>query len=221
MRQHTSKRGKFRQRRPSVSLHPRLEVAEQRVLLSAVVWTGDSGDNNWYTAGNWSTGRVPAAGAQITINSSANFNGAIDIDGGSVDVTSGTVNFRDGGTSTGVSFTLESGATLFLQTAWTLDSGSTIEGAGTLVLGAISTLNMNGTFDMSGTTEINGMGTVNLAGPIESMGASRTVDEHGRQDARRRQRRLCRGRHARPLDLAQPGADTVGQSSGAHEAVVR
>ena len=168
MRQHTSKLGKFRQRRPSLSLHSRLEFAEPRVLLSAVV-SGPALPA--ITTGTRRETGVPAASRAPAPRSRStralNFSGVIDIDGDSVDVTSGIVDFRDGGTSTGVSFTVESGATLFLQTAWTLDSGSTIEGAGAWVLGATSTLNMNGTFDMSGTTEINGSGTVNLAGPIE------------------------------------------------------
>nr|MCR5165462.1 hypothetical protein [Thermoguttaceae bacterium] len=41
------------------------------VFGAEVTWTGNAGDGSWDTAGNWSTGTVPASGDTININSGA------------------------------------------------------------------------------------------------------------------------------------------------------
>jgi hypothetical protein len=45
---------------------------EERALLSAVSWTGNAGDNNWDTPGNWSGSDLPGSGDDVTISVSAN-----------------------------------------------------------------------------------------------------------------------------------------------------
>lgn len=45
-----------------------VEALESRLLLSAVSWTGDAGDNQWTTPGNWSTHALPGPGDDVTIN---------------------------------------------------------------------------------------------------------------------------------------------------------
>ena len=44
------------------------EALENRLLLSAVNWTGAAGDNQWTTPGNWSTNALPGPGDDVTIN---------------------------------------------------------------------------------------------------------------------------------------------------------
>jgi hypothetical protein len=46
---------------------PRLEAIEGRILLSGVSWVG-TGGGDWDTAANWSTGKVPGASDDVTIN---------------------------------------------------------------------------------------------------------------------------------------------------------
>ena len=45
---------------------------ESRVQLSAVLWTGDGGDNNWDNPANWSTNALPGSGDDVTIDIAAN-----------------------------------------------------------------------------------------------------------------------------------------------------
>ena len=59
-------------RRLAHSVHFAVEQLESRTLLSAVVWTGDAGDGNWDTAGNWTGGSgVPGSSDDVTIPSNA------------------------------------------------------------------------------------------------------------------------------------------------------
>jgi hypothetical protein len=80
MRLHILNRGKSRLRRQSVSLCLGLDRAEPRVLLSAVVWTGGAGNNNWNTAANWNTDGVPSAGQEITFDGNANVTVPVDLE---------------------------------------------------------------------------------------------------------------------------------------------
>src|SRR4051812_26324912 len=50
------------------------ETLESRRLLAAVNWTGAAADQNWATAGNWSTNSVPGAADDVTINVATNPN---------------------------------------------------------------------------------------------------------------------------------------------------
>ncbi len=44
-----------------------LEPLEGRLLMAAVAWDGDGGDNLWSTAANWSTDTLPGAADDVTI----------------------------------------------------------------------------------------------------------------------------------------------------------
>jgi hypothetical protein len=44
---------------------PQIEALEERALLSTDTWTGGGPDNNWSTAANWDTGKVPAPGDDL------------------------------------------------------------------------------------------------------------------------------------------------------------
>ena len=138
MRLHISTRGKSRLGRRPVSLCPSFDRAEPRVLLSAAVWTGGAGDNNWNTAGNWNTDSVPIAGEEITFDGNANITVPVDLENNSVDIKSGTVGLVVGGTSTGTSFTVESGATLFLGGTWSLDAASSMQARARCSSGAMA-----------------------------------------------------------------------------------
>jgi hypothetical protein len=102
--------------------------------------------------------------------------------GGTVDVKSGYFGFEGKVTSTGGSFTAESGAELALGggegVTSTLDASSTIGGAGTVDFTTEGTLTMNGTYDVTGTTMCGGpYGTVNFDGPVDSIGSTVNVEE--------------------------------------------
>ena len=45
---------------------------ESRTLLAAVFWTGAAGDNQWTTAHNWSTKKLPGSADDVTINVAGN-----------------------------------------------------------------------------------------------------------------------------------------------------
>src|SRR5262245_3391883 len=45
---------------------------ESRLQLSAILWTGGGGDNNWDNPANWSTNALPGSGDDVTINIAAN-----------------------------------------------------------------------------------------------------------------------------------------------------
>ena len=108
--------------------------------------------------------------------------------GGTVDVKSGTLDLESGGTSTGGTFTAESGTDLDLGVGrgvgggatWSFDSSSSIGGAGTVTFFGEGTININGTYDVTGTTNtassISGV-TVNFDGPVDSIGSSLIVNE--------------------------------------------
>ena len=96
------------------------------------------------------------------------FNLPFNTSGGTVDVKSGSLDLVAGGTSTGGTFTTESGTELDFGAAcrrtWTLDSNSSIGGAGTVNFEGAGTFTMNGTYDVTGTTSGTGV-TIGMARP--------------------------------------------------------
>jgi hypothetical protein len=48
---------------------PLLSRLEERTLLSTITWTGDAGNNNWDTPGNWSSDSVPTASDDAVVGS--------------------------------------------------------------------------------------------------------------------------------------------------------
>ncbi len=115
------------------------------------------------------------------------FNVPFNSSGGTVDVKSGSFDLVAGGTSTGGTFTTESGTELDFGAAagetWTLDANSSIGGAGTVNFEGAGTVTMNGTYDVTGTTSGTGVtigiglaGTVSFDGPVDSIGSSLIVN---------------------------------------------
>jgi len=80
------------------------------------------------------------------------------VTGGTVDVQTGTLGLQGGGTETGASFSIETGATLDFagSTAFSLDSGTTFSGAGNLTKDGPTTLTLPGTSaSLTGPTTVN------------------------------------------------------------------
>ena len=120
------------------------------------------------------------------------FGVAFDVNSpGTVDVPEGEVDVQGGGTSTGGSFTVESGATLGLGGTYTLDANSSITGAGTVGFGITSggptsfpldaNVTVAGSYNVTGTTLL-GSATVNFNGPVLGVGSTLI----GAQQARHR-----------------------------------
>src|SRR6185369_16907003 len=47
---------------------PNLESLEDRQVPSVVHWTGEAGDNQWLTAGNWDSGQLPTADDDVVLD---------------------------------------------------------------------------------------------------------------------------------------------------------
>ncbi len=116
---------------------------EGRALLSAVSWTGDAGDDNWDTPGNWSTDSVPGASADVTIDTTA---AVVHSD----DVTD-TINSLT--TTEPLSIT---GGTLSIASASTIGGGLSVTGGTLTVTGAIT---VSGFLTITGGT-LSGSGTI-------------------------------------------------------------
>ncbi len=83
---------------------------------------------------------------------------AFNATGGMVDVQSGTLGLGGGGTETGASFSIETGATLDFSgsTAFSLDSGTAFSGAGTLIKDGPTSLTLSGnSASLTGPTTVN------------------------------------------------------------------
>jgi len=106
------------------------EALETRTLLAAVSWTGAAGDGQWTTPGNWSTGALPGAADDVTINVAGN---------PTITLASGTQSIKSLNCSDVLSI---SGGTLNVattaQTTTTLGLfGGTIGGTGILTIGGL------------------------------------------------------------------------------------
>ena len=139
----------------SRSSRPCVELCEARTLLSAVVWTGGAGTDNWDTAANWSTDSLPGSADDVTIGAGATVvHSGSDSDSinsltssGTLSVTGGTLSIASA--STVSTLTVGGLATLtcyeFLGTASGLLtlSGAILSGSGTIAAAggiAINTL---------------------------------------------------------------------------------
>jgi IPT/TIG domain len=155
-----------RNRKPhrSISCRPRLEWMEPRTLLSAVSWTGDAGDNNWDTPGNWSTDTVPGSGDDVTIDIAANV------------VHSDNVNDSINSLTTTEPLTI-SGGTLSIASASTIGgaltiNGGTLTGTGDVSVSGLVTLT-SGTLSGSSTLNANGGMLIN---PSDNPAATFSID---------------------------------------------
>lgn len=109
-------------------------------------WTGAAGDEQWQTAGNWSSGNVPGSGEQACIPAGASVNitegsqqagevdgeGSLTISGGSLELT-GTQPSKLAALSLSYG-TLTGPGTLDLTSSFTLRDDGVIGGSGSLVI---------------------------------------------------------------------------------------
>ena len=132
------------------------ESLEQRMLLAAVSWDGDAGDNLWHSANNWSNNAVPTAADDVTISIAANptilFN-----------ATTGARSVNSLVSDEALSFT---GGTLTVVTTAS-NSATTSLGGGTLSGGTWSLPN-----GISATTSGGTLSNVQLTGDIVMSAAS-------------------------------------------------
>lgn len=124
------------------------EALESRVLLSAVMWTGSAGDNNWSTPNNWSGDAVPGASADVTIPGGV------------------TINYTADSTASVNSITSGAGDTLAISN----DGDISVAGNASLVNLSVSG---RAEFDIDGTATVSGSLTISGAGGI--VGGSGTL----------------------------------------------
>jgi len=165
--------------------YPRLECLEDRVTPSAVTWKGGSGD--WGTPSNWSSGSLPGATDDVTIDlpgitvthssgsdtvRSLTMNDPFNLSGGTLTVTGNVA----GGN------VLEQNGNLFTLSGGTL-SGATVSAATTITgtAGALTGVTLAGTLDM--TTSYGGGVSVNgglmLDGGIVNIGLNQALTFNG------------------------------------------
>jgi autotransporter-associated beta strand protein len=128
---------------------------ESRLQMSAVVWTGAGGDNNWDNPDNWNTHSLPGMSDDVTIETSANV------------VHSGAVTDSIKSLTSTQPLTI-SGGTLSIAAASSTTgplviSGGTLTGTGGLTVGGPLTLT-SGTLAGSGGVTANGGITINPSG---------------------------------------------------------
>ena len=150
---------------------------EGRTLLSAISWTGNAGDNDWDTPGNWSSSpALPGAADDVTINVEANVVHSINVTDSIHSLTSTQpLTIQDGTLSIAADSTLSSTLT---QIAGTLN------GAGNITVGGLLTLG-SGTLGGTGTVTANGgiaLSSVILDGKtlINPVGQTATWTGNGR-----------------------------------------
>lgn len=125
-----------------------LQHLEHRLALSAVAWTGASGDS-WDVASNWSTGAVPGPGDDVTIDTSAALTITIQ-SGDNIAVNSVTTGANDTLSITGGSLTVSAGA-------------STLAGPLDMTGGSLTASGSGTAFTANGATTVSG-GSLNANG---------------------------------------------------------
>ena len=130
----------------SRSSRPCVELCEGRTLLSAVLWTGGAGTDDWDTAANWSTDSLPGSGDNVTIPAGATVVHS-DSDSDSIDslTSSGTLSI------TGGTLAIASASTASTLTI----NGGTLTANGSLSVGGTLSL-LKGTLSGSGTVNATG-----------------------------------------------------------------
>jgi autotransporter-associated beta strand protein len=128
---------------------------EPRLQLSAVVWTGAGGDNNWDNPANWNTGARPGSGDDVTINIAANVVHSDAVTDSINSLTSTQPLTLTGGTLSIASASSTSGML-------TIDGG-TLAGAGQLAVNGLLTLTA-GAISGSGAVVANAGIAINPAG---------------------------------------------------------
>ncbi|MFU8860411.1 MAG: hypothetical protein ACNA8K_08300, partial [Cyclonatronaceae bacterium] len=98
-------------------------ATSESIISQSFTWTGNAGDNNWHTAGNWDPVGVPGAFDQVTISSGTAEVNDLDVTVEALTLSGGLVIINRKFVTTG---------------ALTLSSG-TIDGPGDLVIGGLFT----------------------------------------------------------------------------------
>ncbi len=183
-RNHPARRTRERRRG-----RPRLEILENRLLLSTVDWINSSG-GDWDTPSNWSTSKLPGSGDDVVIDTSGitvtHSTGASDsihslTSQATLSISSGSLSIAaastiddlnlSGGTITG-----GGGVTVKSSLSWT---DGTMSGAGTTTVAEGGTLNMSGVISLVGRTLVNaGTATWSRTGQYDSFAVSNgaTID---------------------------------------------
>jgi large repetitive protein len=145
----------YARRSGSRCCRPGVELFEQRTLLSAVVWTGGAGTDDWDTPANWSTNTLPGSGDDVTIGSGSTVVHA-DNDSDSINslTSSGTLEISSG------SLAIASASTAAALTIGI--GGGTLTVNGTLTVSGLLSL-MSGTLSGSGAVDANGGVTIDGA----------------------------------------------------------
>jgi Bacterial Ig-like domain (group 3) len=176
-----SHRGALRQnarRSCSRACRPGVELFEQRTLLSAVIWTGGAGTDDWDAPANWSTDSLPGSGDSVTIGSGAtvvhsdNDSDSINslTSSGTLEITGGSLAIASASTA-GALTVNEQGS----PAALTVNDSLTVSGPLTIGDGALSGA---GTITASGGIVINSAGILdgitldNAAGQTASFASS-------------------------------------------------
>ena len=127
----------------------RVELLERRCLLSAVGWVGTGDGHSWSDEDNWSTGQVPSADDDVTINAPSGTTiqgptGTTTIN--SLDIQSGNLVLAGAGLSVTDSVTVENGQNLKV-TSGTLTAATIHLDDSTLTLngGAVKDATIDGT----------------------------------------------------------------------------
>jgi hypothetical protein len=151
-----SRRGRRRRSagQPIPLVRPRLEILEDRTVLSTVHWIGGSGD--WSTATNWDKGSIPGAGDDVVINVA----GINVTHTSSANESIHSLNCTDVLSFSNGSLTLAAASTISNNLIF---SGGTISGAGSLTI--------TGTLTWSGGV-MNGTGTTFAQGGLSLGGVS-------------------------------------------------
>jgi hypothetical protein len=157
-------------------------------------WTNGSGDGNWATAANWSTGVVPSdsdyacvpAGDQVTVNSGTNDVGQLD-DEGTLALSGGALSINNTSASSAIGTLNQTGGTLTgaagldVSGSWSWTGGAQ-SGSGSTVIdsGATATVNVGtgGRVWLDTRTLVN-QGTMTLSsGSIQGSNAGTIENEN-------------------------------------------
>src|SRR5216683_7543274 len=139
----TFRPGNHASRRPKAATYkPRLEVFEDRTLLSTVNWIGWAGV--WNDSTHWDTGHVPtmnddavmATGATVTVNDGTYSVQSLTVSSGTLALTSGGIAVSNGLTVNGTVQVGDSDGSTYGQLIFS--NTQTIGGSGSIVLGSRS-----------------------------------------------------------------------------------
>ncbi len=148
------------------SRRPRVELMESRMLLSAVTWTGDAGDDNWDTPDNWSTDSVPGSGDDVTIDTTATVVHSADVtDAINSLTTTGPLTISAG------TLTIASAATI----GGMLTLGDNTQALGGVTLSGTGTVNADGGITILEPTAYTSLEEVTLDGTTLNNAAGQTA----------------------------------------------